>query len=710
MPASQSAPSLFDFPETPFTATLSLGLTEAEDLSIASGFSVVSNPHASGGSYLQATAATSRAGGVFDGPVGLYDINVSYFDETDGVSYMEVLVNGAVVAAFDWDATGGDAIVTKASAAETLISGLVLAPGDVIELRGMSDGGEPLRTDAVEILASPPPALGESFVIEAEDLQILSGFTVGNNGAASGGQNLQHTGGGTARAVYTVQQAGTFDLTLGYFDETDGASWMQVLVNGTVVADWAWDATGGAAIASTASRATEVIEALELQAGDVIELRGQGDGGEPLRADYLEFTAVEGGASGPTPPGTGTLDLWYARDGEVYVALNDGDGAFTELDTGVETGGSLRAVDMDGDGDFDFLRVELVDPFPLPDPSTTTDHFEFVVETTVYENDGSGGFTVATTDAVPYVTEGDGYPYQALDRARDIVEVGEAGDIDGDGDVDFVGASLIGGDFLIFDNNGDDSFSLTVVPVPTEYLAFGELSPGGNYTRLADMNDDGLLDLLLSVAWETSSTLVMINDGAGGFDWVGSYGGSDDGNSTEIPADLDGDGDLDVLYVAISDGGGISIYVNDGTGASAGYGPWFPDGELNGIGALQIADFDGDGALEMVNASIDDSSEGLDPGLRVFEFPVEDGMIDIVVDKLDPSLVGQVTAQGDFEGDGDVDLILTTRGVSSEVYVLFNDGAAHFAAVPAGVADIENEYAFMSAGVYSGEFGNLPIA
>ncbi|MCA0946718.1 FG-GAP-like repeat-containing protein [Salipiger pacificus] len=707
MPTTQSPPSLGGFPEVDFAASLFPGLTEAENLSIASGFSVVSNPHASAGNYLQATAATSRAGGVFEGPVGLYDINLSYFDETDGVSYMEVLVNGAVVAAFDWDATGGDAIVTNASAAVTSIAGLVLAPGDVIELRGMADGGEPLRTDAIEILASATPAVGESFVIEAEDLQILSGFGIGNNGAASGDQTLQHTGGGTARANYTVQQAGSFDLAIGYFDETDGASWMQVLVNGAVVAEWDWDASTGAAIASTASRASEVIAGLDLAVGDVIELRGEGDGGEPLRVDYLEFTAVEGGSGGPTPP-KGTLDLWYMRGGEVYVALNDGSGAFTEVDTGLAAGGSLRAVDMDGDGDLDFLRVEVVDPFPLPDPDTYTDDFEFVFETTVYENDGSGGFSVVATDTSSYWTGIYGWPAEDVDRAWQILEVGEAGDIDGDGDVDFVGASWLGNELLFFDNNGDDSFSLSVLPVPSEYLFGGELSPGGNYIRLADMNDDGLLDLLLSVAWETSSTQVMINDGAGGFDWVGRYGGSDDGNSTEIPADLDGDGDLDVLYVAISDGGGINTYINDGTGASDGYGPWFPRGELNGIGGLEIADFDGDGALEMVNASIQSSSEDLDPGLRVFEFPVEDGLIDIVVDKLDPSIVGQITAQGDFDGDGDIDLILSASGtpIGAAPYLLLNDGNANFTAVPTGLADSDETYGWARAG----EFGDLLVA
>ncbi|AWI86879.1 hypothetical protein CEW88_24270 (plasmid) [Alloyangia pacifica] len=62
MPTTQSTPSLVGFPEVSFSASLFAGETEAENLSIDSGFAVVSNPHASGGRYLQATAATSRAG------------------------------------------------------------------------------------------------------------------------------------------------------------------------------------------------------------------------------------------------------------------------------------------------------------------------------------------------------------------------------------------------------------------------------------------------------------------------------------------------------------------------------------------------------------------------------------------------------------------------------------------------------------------------
>lgn len=717
MPARYCTSSIFNFPEFAFSAEISPGLTEAEDLSIARGFSVVGNPHASAGYYLQASGAASRAGGVFSGPVGLYDINLSYFDETDGVSYIEILVNGAVVAAFDWDSPGGTAIVTRAAAAEHLVAGLVLAPGDVIELRGAQDGREPLRTDALEITASATPAIGESFVIEAEDLQILSGFSIGNNGAASGRQSLQHLGGCTARASYTVQQDGAFDLTVGYFDETDGVSWLQVLVNGEIVADFDWDATSGAVIASTASRATHLIEGLDLEAGDVIELVGQGDGREPLRVDYLEFTSVAPGSGGPTPS-TMPPDLWYYRDGELHVALNDGAGNFTELATGIAAPTSSAqarhyAVDMDGDGDLDFLEVAFPDPAaPLPDPAP--DELIFNLSTKVYENDGAGGFSTASAVTEPFVIPLDSVYGENADELRYILNFGDAGDLDGDGDIDFTATSVAGQELILFLNDGDDSFTKTVVPFPPEFT-WGELTEGGADVYLSDINADGILDLLFSIDWEFSNTLIMISDGAGGYDVTGLYGASDDGNGQQIPADLDNDGDLDVLFVAVSDGGGIYAYLSDGTGARQDPGGFYAslvNSELNGVGLLQVGDFDGTPGVEMVSASIDDPGAGLDPGLRVIDFvPVGDS-VDMVELSLDPAITGQLTAQGDFDGDGDLDLILATQDTAPEsgIYLLLNDGTGNFTladeVVPTFTGLGPNSFPLVSAG----EFGDLPIA
>ena len=138
--------------------------TEIEWLGGLQGFDYSSNPHASGGAYAQASYDVSSAGGVFEGRAGLYDLTLGYMDETDGVSYMEVLVNGRVITAFDWDKPEGTAVVTAATRAEHLVAGMALAPGDVIEVRGAQDSGEPLRTDYLDIAASASPALGSLLV------------------------------------------------------------------------------------------------------------------------------------------------------------------------------------------------------------------------------------------------------------------------------------------------------------------------------------------------------------------------------------------------------------------------------------------------------------------------------------------------------------------------------------------------------------------
>ncbi|WP_353476248.1 FG-GAP-like repeat-containing protein (plasmid) [Salipiger sp. H15] len=699
MPATSFMASVFDFPDFAFAAPIGPGLTEAETLTIANGYTIAANPHASAESYLQASGASSRAGGIFGGTAGLYDLSLSYFDESDGRSYMEVLVNGAVVAAFDWESASGAAIVTKASAAETTVSGLVLAAGDVIELRGQGDGGEPLRTDAIGIRASATPALGEGFVIEAEDLQILSGFTVAGNGAASGGQTLQHTGGGTARAAYTVQQAGSFDLAIGYFDESDGASSMQVLVNDAVVAEFDWDAATGATIASTQSRASQVIEALDLAAGDVIELRGQGNGGEPLRVDYLEFSAVEGGSGGPVPQ-VRSLDLAFARDGEMRIALNDGSGHFTEQATGVPSGDGLRILDMDGDGDTDFFSVAITsDVFPAPEYSDLPQEISFELTTTVYENDGTGSFTAhSTTESFGLTLKS--YPSGWLEYATQVLEFGTPGDMDGDGDIDLPAFSVAGEAIAMFENDGEGSFTLRLIDLPS-----GLPEPGyyGNALILADMNGDPLPDLLLSSDYELSATWVLINDGAGGFETAGYMQQSDDGNALETVADLDGDGDNDVMYLAVSEGGGLFSYLNDGTGAQApGAGPSFYGAESPGF--FVVGNFDAEPGLEVVAAGIDDPSQGFEPGLRVFDITGTPDGLGMEIVSFDPAIRGSVREAADFDGDGDLDMLLTTRDASSEVLVLFNDGAANFTAVPAGVAEVPAEVRQFGADVYTGYF------
>lgn len=126
---------------------------------------------------------------------------------------------------------------------------------------------------------------------EAETLGIEGGFAPSHNVWASGGAYLQATGSGEAIATGRFSgPKGTYSLTIGYFDETDGASRMRVLVNGVQVDDWLWNGTCGDTIVTGAGAAERVIEDLDLSPGDRIELVGTPSGGEPLRTDYLILT------------------------------------------------------------------------------------------------------------------------------------------------------------------------------------------------------------------------------------------------------------------------------------------------------------------------------------------------------------------------------------------------------------------------------------
>ncbi|WP_226627919.1 hypothetical protein [Alloyangia pacifica] len=124
------------------------------DASANKGFQVGSIVAASGGKVLNAIG-DAEATATFDGASGTYDIGVDHFDENDGVSYLEVRVNGEVVDSWLWDAELGDRLANDNTLTRHLISDVEIESGDEIMLAGYGDGGsEPLRIDALEFMPS----------------------------------------------------------------------------------------------------------------------------------------------------------------------------------------------------------------------------------------------------------------------------------------------------------------------------------------------------------------------------------------------------------------------------------------------------------------------------------------------------------------------------------------------------------------------------
>ena len=179
----------------------------------------------------------------------------------------------------------------------------------------------------------------------------------------------------------------------------------------------------------------------------------------------------------------------------------------------------------------------------------------------------------------------------------------------------------------------------------------------------ADVDGDGDLDLLTANA-ASNTVSVRLNNGSGIFS-----GGSDpvvgSGPYTVTAADVDGDGDLDFL-VTNDFAGTVSVRLNNGSGTFGG-GSTVAVG--SGAWGAATADVDGDGDLDLLTANhgTNTVSVRLNNGGGVFG-----GGSDPMVGN-NPFCV----ATADVDGDGDLDL-LAANETSNTVSVRLNNGSGVF--------------------------------
>ena len=146
---------------------------------------------------------------------------------------------------------------------------------------------------------------GSTTRVEAEAFTINTGFVVNSLGPASGGQILKAGSSAEQRASHTFAGTdGLYDLKVGYFDENDGVATLSVVVDGVTIDSWQWNQNFGTPNANGTSRTVRTIEDVAISAGDVIQLVGFSNAGEPLRTDYVEFTRIGDLPGGDTTPPT----------------------------------------------------------------------------------------------------------------------------------------------------------------------------------------------------------------------------------------------------------------------------------------------------------------------------------------------------------------------------------------------------------------------
>lgn len=241
----------------------------------------------------------------------------------------------------------------------------------------------------------------------------------------------------------------------------------------------------------------------------------------------------------------------------------------------------------------------------------------------------------------------------------------EAGDIDGDGDIDLVVASEGFPNRLLL-NDGTGKFE-----------DFSSLIPARNFDTediaLADLTGDGVLDIVfVSEDNETNEYLIGIR--GGGFeDRSSSFPVAGTSNAV-IAADVDGDGDLDIV---IGNNGQNALLINDGRGRLTDATDTNLPDIFDITQDIEAGDIDGDGDLDLIVGNEDRNRLLLNNGSGVFT--------DVTTARLTFNDAPEVTREadlGDVDGDGDLDIYFANTpwgpGADPRDRLLINDGTGVF--------------------------------
>jgi hypothetical protein len=372
--------------------------------------------------------------------------------------------------------------------------------------------------------------------------------------------------------------------------------------------------------------------------------------------------------------GYGTNIAWFentAGDASTWSGAQS-------VDTPTSTVGGVTAADMDADGDLDLVSSTdfsadvawhentAGDASSWVDRPIVSVGFNATLEVHVADVDDDGDLDVAVNGPSLAWFENDTIHRRAAFGTTSTAEAGDEEeaiapvDLDGDGDLDLVVVNEQGGDVVwLEDVSGDGSNYVLASPAIDASAISG--APFNNalapVLELGDFDRDGDPDLLVGtdgddrVVWHEN----RLDESLG---WVETLLDDASGDAQAgVVADLDGDGRLDAAIAF--DTGGVRWYRN--TGAS------FDPGVDIDIGTtsrgLEAADLDRDGDLDLVvnDARLAGGSSLFTLGW--YENELGDGSswsaAQTITSDLDsPAALGI----GDFDGDGDVDVVACTNG------------------------------------------------
>ena len=468
-------------------------------------------------------------------------------------------------------------------------------------------------------------------------------------------------GGGDSISVWQNDGLGNFDLTDTFDTGMTG-------LNQLTTADY--DNDGDFDVAVTLGNSAGI-------------MLNTGKGGFAI-AQTLTLTSSTSDIDSGDLDGDGDIDIIVAHHANRWTVLENIDGFFIEQSAITGVAQTVHIVDIDNDTDNDVIFASAGDG-NFGDGGVD-----------LWLNDGSGSFTGPQTISFGSDTGVS-------------VHINTA-DVTGDGWVDIMAATGNAGDWWLVRSDGSGGFQ-----------AAQRLSAGASpsHIQTTDLNNDGERDVIV-IATDSLEACVYLNPGSGAFvqppviDMV-DLGISPAFTTNLQAADFDNDNDLDMVIGYRSDfeeSFGISLRKNNGDGTFAAIEE-YPDATYPID--IRAADIDNDGDVDVVYVNsvgrffvLDNDGSGnfTRLGFHTFSSPTgflkladinNDDLLDVVFSTgfgLDVSYnTGNQTYQapfgvnlpfgsgyvdfGDFDGDGNLDL-LTSTGPQATAQVSMGNGDGTF--------------------------------